>query len=334
MSSQQHTVSAHFARAFLHGAKRQGLDQAALLQQAFLSPAMIRAPDQRITSEQLSLLARAVMQGGDDELLGLSRHPLRYGVFGLFARSAVHCNCLRDVYHTLCRFYNLVGRAFHLGWSESGKSACLSMTLADPELDRDHFMGEFLMLMWHRFPSWLIGRRIGLQRLEFAFPRPPHAAEYRLMYPCEVTFNNNTNRLWLEPELLDTPVRQTPTSLLPYLRRIPFDWFRRQVYHAVHTREVLNLLRQGQPPGNQDIDTIASRLNLTSRTLRRRLRGEGTRFQTLKDDLRRDLAMQLLSQPDLNLAAISERLGFSDPAAFSRAFRSWTGIPPSAYRRE
>jgi AraC-like DNA-binding protein len=81
------------------------------------------------------------------------------------------------------------------------------------------------------------------------------------------------------------------------------------------------------------LDEIAQRLHMTPATLHRRLGAEGTTFQRLKDECRRDVALALLRQQDLSGARIAERLGFSDASAFLRAFRKWTGLTPGEYRQ-
>ena len=72
---------------------------------------------------------------------------------------------------------------------------------------------------------------------------------------------------------------------------------------------------------------------MSPQTLRRHLREEGTSFQELKDHLRRDLAIYQLGS-DLPIQRIAERLGFSEPSAFHRAFKKWTGLTPGAYRAQ
>ena len=67
-------------------------------------------------------------------------------------------------------------------------------------------------------------------------------------------------------------------------------------------------------------------------TLQRQLAEEGTTFQAVKDDLRRDIAIQRLSGSVVPLSTLATELGFSDSATFQRAFKVWTGSPPGAYR--
>lgn len=86
-------------------------------------------------------------------------------------------------------------------------------------------------------------------------------------------------------------------------------------------------------PSDVTADGIAAKMKMSARTLQRRLDEEGSRFSVVLDEVRERMARRLLDRPDLPLAEIAYRLGFSDLATFSRAFKRWTGAPPGAYRR-
>jgi AraC-like DNA-binding protein len=89
-------------------------------------------------------------------------------------------------------------------------------------------------------------------------------------------------------------------------------------------------------PGRQEqlpsMDDIAARLAMSPQTVRRKLREEHTSLREIRDDILRDAAIASLSRGDETVAALSERLGFSEPSAFTRAFRRWTGSAPGSYR--
>jgi AraC-like DNA-binding protein len=86
------------------------------------------------------------------------------------------------------------------------------------------------------------------------------------------------------------------------------------------------------PAGEVRMDALARALGCSRQTLYRRLRAEGTTFETLLDGLRRRLARRLLREERLSVKETSYRLGFADPAAFSRAFKRWTGSSPRTWR--
>lgn len=88
----------------------------------------------------------------------------------------------------------------------------------------------------------------------------------------------------------------------------------------------------GDDPSSRGGERVAQALHLSQRTLQRRLQEEGTSYQQLLDDTRRDMADQYLQQPGLTLLEVAYLLGFADPSNFFRAFRRWFGCTPNEYR--
>ena len=98
-------------------------------------------------------------------------------------------------------------------------------------------------------------------------------------------------------------------------------------------REVERHVEPLLPSGAVRIDKVAREMGCSRQTLYRRLKAEGITFEQLLDDLRRRLALRLVREPGLSVKEIAYRLGFSEPAAFSRAFKRWTGRTPRAAAR-
>jgi len=328
---ENHSISSHFAITTLKSASRMGLDIGALLHDSNLDGELIGNPKFRLTPNQFGTLSRLTWERGDDEFMGCCERPAKYGTFSLFAREAVRTQNLRDVYQHLCRFYRLVNDGIALNLEVSDYQATLEMKFSKPGLDPDYLLRDFLMLLWHRFPSWLIGRRINLFEVHMIGPRPSHGDEYRLMFPCPVSYNESANRLIFEIEALDAPIIQNLETLREHLRSAPLQWFTRQEYLPVYTRRVRDFLATIET-GEIDMERVADELNITVRTLRRKLESEGTRFQEIKDKLRHDNAVHLLNQSSMSVQEIAQRLGFSETAAFTRSFKKWTGQTPRAFR--
>ncbi|WP_286237517.1 AraC family transcriptional regulator [Neptuniibacter halophilus] len=333
MNLEHYSISIHFARTLVAAANRHGLDPQPLLRHAGLNEQMLENPGLRITPDQLSRMMQAMWQQSDDEFMCMGSRPSRHGVFTLMAKQAVRCRNLRQVYHHLQHFYNLVAEAINLELEITEDEVRFYMDLTDPSQDPDNILREFLLLLWHRFPSWLIGQLVPLKSVSVNFAEPVNQAEHRLMYPCRVDYNQSRCALVFGTELLDEPVVQTPRTLSAYLRRAPLDWFKRQAYYQTYTRRVMDFFEQNQNLAEASMEHVAEALHLTTRTLRRKLGEEGTSFQALKDEVRRDAAIHYLSQPAIPISQISQQLGFSEPNAFTRAFKNWTGVSPSLYRR-
>ncbi len=328
---ENHSISSHFAIATLKAAQEQHLDVDQILQAAHLDSSLLNNDKFRLTPAQFGTLARMTWELSNDEFMARAKRPARYGTFSLYAREAVRCETLESAYRHLGRFYRIVNDSIVINLQIEGDRATLSMKLAEPEKDKDHMLRDILLMLWHRFPSWLIGRRIPLIEVQMAGPMPAHAAEYRLIFPCPVSYQAESNSLIFDASVLSAPIIQRVETLREHLRTAPLQWFTRQEYVPVYTRRVRDLISP-DILAFRDMREVAIRLNLTERTLRRKLKDEGTSFQTIKDEMRRDNAIHLLNQSRLSILEISQQLGFSETAAFSRAFKQWTGQTPGAFR--
>ena len=326
-----HSVSVHFANAVLDAARQLGLNLEPILQSARLNQPLLDNPQSRITSQQFSQLMRSVWEQSDDEFLGLTTQPSKYGVFRLFADGAIQEQNLHRVYKHLCRFYSLVNQSISLSLYISKGQVELRMRQVQPEIDRKLLFRDFFLLLWHRFPGWLIGKSIPLQHVKMRGTEPAHAAEYRFMFPCPITYGHDYDAFVFSEEELVNPVTQRAENLREHFKQAPLNWFTRQEFTPVYTRRVMDYLAEYREH-EASMQDIADSVNVSERTLRRKLTEEGTSFQEIKDKLRKNMAIYYLSQPDIPISTITNKLGFSEPAAFTRAFKQWTGQTPTLYR--
>ncbi len=329
----RHTVSSYFARIHLENGKRQGLDEQQLLSAAALSPKLLQQEGSRLAPKQLARLMVCIMSGLDDEFLGLTQHPCRLGVFELLAERLITCKNLAEAMTVTQRFYSLISPALEFKLVETKDEVQVAIQLKHPELDPDHTLMEFLLLIWHRFPSWLIGQVIPMKRVEFAYPAPQHAEEYRLLYPCNRVFDCARNQLVWPKSVLRQSIHRTPDQLRRYMAQVPLQWFRKPRFADYQTERVMQLLEQSKKPHLMSLEDIAEQLHMTSRTLRRKLTAEGSRFQQMKDDLRRDQAIYWLSQEGISISEAGQNVGYTETASFIRAFKSWTGLSPGQYKK-
>jgi AraC-like DNA-binding protein len=99
--------------------------------------------------------------------------------------------------------------------------------------------------------------------------------------------------------------------------------------HAERLKEYL----VAHPPSDwPNMETIARRFDMSVRSLRRRLEKEGVSFAGLLDDVRATVAKRMLDEPRRSIYETAYAMGFSDPSAFHRAFKRWTGVTPAQYR--
>lgn len=126
--------------------------------------------------------------------------------------------------------------------------------------------------------------------------------------------------------------RKAPSSILAFLGELAGAIERGPGRSPSFRRQVEASVEPLLATGDANVDRVAGELGLSRQTLYRRLKAEGVTFEILLDDLRHRFALKLLREQHLPVKQAAWRLGFSDPAAFSRAFKRWTGTSPSLAR--
>ena len=336
--NENYTVSNYFARTHLANTVRIGGDEKEILLLAGLTSEIIKAPRARIAPQQLSAIVRANWRVGNDEFMGLAAQRVKIGVFQLLAERLVGCRTLGDALNETAYFYNLITDSIQFELNITSSHALFGFSLPGANRKTMSFLVEFLLLMWHRFPSWLVGKVIPLREVRFDYEEPLHSEEYRLMFPSVCRYQCEGNALVFEREAMELPIIQTPVELTHYISEIPLPWFRKPDFHDNFTTQVNRFFEEGffqEAFSKEDtgLEVIAKKMHTTPRTLRRKLTVEGNSFQQLKDNSRRDSAINLLADNRFSIAEVGRRIGFTETPAFTRAFKQWTGLSPGAYRK-
>ncbi len=158
-----------------------------------------------------------------------------------------------------------------------------------------------------------------------------NAARYREHFDAPVRFGAEYTELVLPASVLATALSTADPNLLAILLPAAEEKRSRKPADPPVTDQVRRALRTALSNDDAQIDTVAKRLGMTGRSLQRRLKDEDTSFQNLRDEVRRDLADRYLGL-GMSFAEISFLLGFSEPSAFFRAFKRWTGLTPMERR--
>ncbi|MGH7374530.1 MAG: AraC family transcriptional regulator [Candidatus Rokuibacteriota bacterium] len=169
--------------------------------------------------------------------------------------------------------------------------------------------------------------------VQFAHRAPPESAEHLRVFGAPVSFGCATNAFVIERELVERPVPAADERLYPilkrYLDRVLEEMPREDRLLASVRRAVAESMRNGDPTLAQ----VARRIAMSPRTLQRRLGEYGVDFRGLVDDTRRRFSLTYLRDVKNTLSEIAYLVGYSEVSAFNRAFKRWSGLTPSEYRR-
>jgi AraC-like DNA-binding protein len=329
------TISICFVRAALESVHARGLDARALLLQAGIHPNLLTSPHARVSAARYGALWRSIAEALGDELFGLDSRRVKVGSFAMLCRSVIHCSTLERALNRGLRFYDLLVDDVSIALERDGGAAMLTLhERNDSESSSQRvFAQEGLLVILHGLACWLVGRRIPITLAEFGYPEPAHSVEYRTMFGTQLAFDRSHTAITFDASYLDLPVVQDDQSVKEFLRAIPENILIKYKNTNSLTAKIRARLRETLPEELPDLETIASELYTTPATLRRRLQDEGESYQSIKDQLRRDLAIKYLSHPDRSVMDVALELGFAEPSAFHRAFKKWTGASPGEHRR-
>lgn len=321
-----------FPQTYLRVTEERGADPLALLAQAGIDAQFVDQPFDITVLQMQSLIMHALELVGDDGLgldIGWNLPPTAFGSFGY----ALLCSeNMADVMTLTQRYWHLVGRGTHLAIHDQGDWLVGELTLQAP------FPGPLAQLVYettftslHRGFALLTGSPVADTEIWFGFPAPPHADKTRALLG-NVHFDMPVSQFRFPRKLLDIKLgMHNPAALKFALEQCAREDALVDTEAGRIVGKVRELMIFGEN-GFPGLEAVSGKLNMTARTLRRRLEQEGTSFKTLTEEAKRRDALKLLDDYTLDIQRVAELLGYHDPANFTRAFRQWTGQTPSEYR--
>jgi AraC-like DNA-binding protein len=325
------TIPIRRVQAFVDLGARCDWDVEAILRDAGISPTLLAEKRSRVTSGQASKLLQLLAAATEDELMGLGPAPVPRGTFRLLSFGLLGS---ADVNTALVRgeqFCKALPGIPPIAASTEGGLTTLSVDLSGIDQPMDLLIDSLLAIV-HRFMGWVIGQRIPLARIEVPYKNAAEVDDYDLIFGAPAVFGAPAAALVFDSEILNAPLVRTDAELEEYLRDSPGVILARRDYGTSlpdRVRRMVKPVRQEQLPS---MEGVAARLGMSPQTVRRRLREEDTSLRKIREEVLRDEAIVSLSNGDETVAALSDRLGFSEPSAFARAFRRWTGSSPGSYR--
>lgn len=315
-----------------------GLSAQQMLAGSSLLPSQLDDHNVELKSEQELQVIRNLLRGLPGRVHGGIEIGLRYrlSTFGIWGYGILSSATGAEAMALAMRFQQLTFTFTQFGYQEQGdtgmlvfEAPVLDTALAEFLVERDMAAGAEIM---HEVfgPDFEIAG-FSLKALR---PRPAGAAAVVAprVYGATVDYGARVNAIRFDRRVL----QQTLPQANPITAAMCVHMCTQLMEKRLHYTSTSALVQQhllAQDNGPPDLVAVAARMNTSERTLRRRLRDEGVSFSELILKARRSLAETMLTGTDMPLAEIAERVGYSDLSTFSQAFKRWTGMQPSAYRR-
>jgi AraC-like DNA-binding protein len=315
--------------------------QSALLEQGIapeergLLPALPSAPESKVPwSECMHRLSVALELSPDPALGLMAGEHATVSALHVVGHMLISCQSLRQATEAFMRFSPLIIQGARFALREDGERAAFVFTAPRCDEVSQRFCAELALSLAFGVARTFPAPRRELPRLlwaSFRHPRPAYAERYEQVFGCNVRFGAHEDALIFPRAFLDVRYVYADDALRDMLARRAESLLFEQSAYNTHARRGKTHLRSCDLDG-VDAARVARAVGVSHSALRRRLSQEGTTFSALIDDVRRELALSALRDPSTCIKVLSEQLGFSEPCAFHRAFRRWTGTTPARYR--
>jgi AraC-like DNA-binding protein len=292
-----------------------------------LTPEILADAEARVSAAQFCVAWGTAIELAHDRELALSiAEGMPSGAFGIVEYICRSASTVRGALVQWCRYLSILDGAVKVELVDLGGPAAFRVTReSHAPAPASH---ELCFAVLVRHARAMLAEPLRVSRVRFAHEGSGELlTRYRAFFNAPVEFGSAVTEIVFDERELGKPLLSSDANLLAILQPSAEQALAKGRVTAPLTDQVRRSLEGALREDDAQLESVAKRLGMTGRSLQRRLKDEGTAFQTLRDETRKRLADRYLGQ-GLTFAEISFLLGFSEPSAFFRAFKRWTGLTP------
>lgn len=327
------SVAATSTLAMVRTAESRGIETADLLRAAGVARELLNDPDARLPGPTvLAIWSGLRERTGDPALQLVAPACLPFGAYRVIDYLVGASATVGDGVHRFAGYFRLIADAVTLTITNDREEHAVCLAMADGGAVPPVYVDYVFAALVTRIRMQI---RPGLQvlRVELRQAEPPAVAPYAEVFRAPVRFGMAADRLCFSAQEWRAPMDSADASLARLLE----DHARILAERIRHEgTDFLDLVRKAvtaDMPNGASANAVARALNVSARTLQRKLALSGTTFREVTEEVRSRLAQDYLADPRVSIAEVALLLGFSEQASFNRAFRRWTRESPGRWRR-
>jgi AraC-like DNA-binding protein len=284
-----------------------------------------------IEQDSVSALWEAAVDATGDQNIGfeVGRNILTL-LSPVIAYSLMSCSNLKESCDRLLRYQDIVAEGLQFEIRESESEYQLLFDILPSTQAPSSQAIKSAIAAFFAFVRWVTQTHVCPTKATLKEPQPQDLAVYETLFSCPISFDAVENCLSFSRAELLKPL-PTADAHLSELHEQQLQSYREKQYQPIFSDAVKRCFKDHLPTGEPHQEVIASQLNVSVTTLKRRLKEEDLTYNTLLDSTRHELALKYLAQRKLSFTEITYLLGFSQSSAFTRAFKRWQGESPSEY---
>jgi AraC-like DNA-binding protein len=327
------SVAGVYLQPLLEAAAARGVARAQLARAAGLVPESLDPlPGSLAAADYLRLLDAGAELACDPHFGLHVGECVKLGTYNVYGMILLSCRDFGQALQQTLRYEALAHELGHSALLVEDDVAEYRWHSAFPEASRH--LAESVFAGIQVVGGWLAGRPLPTARLAFAHAAPDDCSEHLRIFGPDVRFGAPLHSARFDAALLAWPVRNADIGLHPLLKQHAEQLLSDKLHAREHgiVAEVRAVITRKLACDGVRLAQVAPELNLTPRTLQRKLNEAGIGYQQLLDQTRHALAENYLRQPHLSLAEIAFLLGYQEQSSFTHAFKDWAGVTPGGWR--
>ena len=333
-NAETQTTLASWALAIERALQKEGADNAAIFAAAGIDKEHLRQPEARIPVTTMWRLWREAVAATGNEAIGIrvaeTIFPTHLNAL-MFALQA--SSTLQDCIERMVRYARVVSTIGMISIEYGEQQVAIRMHSSE-QPERPFQPVDALMAVVVKVIRDILepDDYDCIQSIHLSRPEPDDRLLFDQFFACPILFSSENNKIILDAAAIESPLPSANSELARVNDQILNEYLQRMNNETTSLRvrkEIMRLL--GTEHLNQEY--IASSLNMSARNLHRKLADESNSFKELLDSIRHELALGYLEVSNMSIGELTFTLGFVDQSSFSRAFKRWTGMTPSQYRK-
>ncbi|NUP14021.1 MAG: AraC family transcriptional regulator [Polyangiaceae bacterium] len=328
------SLIAPLTQPLVYEAGLRGVDANALSAKLGCEPSQLSDPERRIPIQNVfEAWELAMRQIREDRLpIDVGKHATvaRFGILGyvMYTRGTV-----ADGLSALCRYHDLINDSGRFRFEPGPETSIVYWEREGTRTLGHRVANEQVLAAGFAIAQQVLENGLPIRWVRFRHPAPRKSSGHDQHFGLKVSWEAAFDGVGIDSKVLSTPPLGRDEVVQGYFAEAAEQALRRVAKAGSWAVEVARNISELLPSGIPSVTAVAQRMNTSERTLRRRLASEKTTFERLVVEVQHQRAVELLAGPS-TLSDIAFVLGFSDPTALSRAFRRWTGLSPSQWRRQ
>ena len=329
------TIQAKSVEKIIKFAADKGVRPEDLYSAVHLDSSLLQDPDNRIPFAQLVELYEKAAELTHDKDFGLHLgETVDLRLFDVVGYSALNSGTLGEAFARVARYHSIWTDGAVFKVETSNDTSAIIYRYVDESINAHRQDSEMTFAAVVSLCRIAVDENWTSTAVEFQHPKPRDTSEHARLFRCPISFDAPVNKISFASCSLSLPIEKADAGLVRMLDRHAQELLAKYPPRDTVIDNARTVITRELNGGNPSLEQVAAQLGLSERTLQRKLQELGTSHNDLVEQIRRDLAMRYLKEPDMAICEVAYLTGFSEPSSFHRAFKRWTGVTPGEFREE